>query len=132
MSSALRITHGIMAALFTLSALVQFNDPNPAPWITLYLAAAIAAGLTAARLVKPGMILAGLVLLICIASEIPYVQVQAWKTPFMDLTEEWHMTSEGIVDGREFYALIWIGGWMAFALHSLRRYSISRRTSSDD
>ena len=54
MTLALRLAHGTMGALFALSVVLQFNDPNPVAWIVLY----------------------------------------------------------AIVDGREFYALFWIIGWM--------------------
>ncbi len=128
MLSVLRVSHGIMALLFALSALVQFNDPSPAPWIALYLTAAVSCGLAFGRKVRPGMILAGIVLLVCIVSEIPYVQHQAWQTPFLDLADQWHMTGENIVDGREFYALIWIGGWMALVIYSLRREAFASKS----
>ena len=51
-------------------------------------------------------------LVIGIILEIPYIRSRAWQTSFSDLTKEWHMTSDAIVDGREFYALFWIIGWM--------------------
>lgn len=120
MSPPLRITHGIMAALFALSALIQFNDPSPQVWIILYLAAAGAAGLAAANNVSCAKIFSGVIFVIVLLWEIKYVQQGAWRVRFLDLTQEWHMTNEQIVLGREFYALIWIGGWMAAVFLSSR------------
>jgi hypothetical protein len=40
--------HGIAAALFALSAVLQWNDPDPVAWMLLYAAAAILAGLAMA------------------------------------------------------------------------------------
>lgn len=113
MSLPLRIAHGIMAALFALSVLIQFNDPNPLVWILIYLAAAITTGLAALNKLSYAKILSGLVFAIVLLWEIKYIQLGAWRVRFLDLTQEWHMTNELIVLGREFYALIWVGGWMA-------------------
>ncbi|WP_221029517.1 transmembrane 220 family protein [Actomonas aquatica] len=116
---ALRILHGIMAALFVLSALVQYNDPSPAPWILLYAAAATAAGFAAAG--RSTSWLAPALIVVCLWWEMYYIRLGAWHTPFTDLTEEWHMTDQTIVDGREFYALILIAFWMAVVMLSRPR-----------
>ena len=110
MPLALRISHGIMAALFAFSAALQFNDPDPAPWIVLYAVAAIVTGFAAAG--RPTGWFAPLIIVVCVWWEIHYIRLGAWHTSFGELTEEWHMTNESIVDGREFYALIWIAVWM--------------------
>jgi hypothetical protein len=99
-----------MAALFLVSAAVQYNDPSPWGWVALYLSAAVATSLLAAG--RRHRWLFGAVMVVCMAWEIHYLQLGAWHTPFGDLVQEWHMTGEQIVDGREFYALIWIGLWM--------------------
>ncbi len=117
MPLALRISHGIMAALFAFSATLQFNDPDPAPWIVLYAVAAIVTGFAAAGRATGWF--APLIIVICVWWEIHYIRLGAWHTPFSDLTQEWHMTNKSIVDGREFYALIWITVWMGLIL--LRR-----------
>jgi hypothetical protein len=36
MSSLLRLFHSLFAALFLLSVAVQYNDPDPLPWVLLY------------------------------------------------------------------------------------------------
>lgn len=41
----LRIMNYLMVALFAYSAVVQLNDPNPVPWMLLYLAAMVFCGL---------------------------------------------------------------------------------------
>ncbi len=118
MSLALRIAHGLMAVLFAFSALIQYNDPSPAPWIALYAAAAVACGFAAAG--RSTSWLAPVIILVCVWWEIHYIRLGAWHTPFGDLTTEWHMTSEAIVNGREFYALIWIAAWMGLILVTRR------------
>ncbi len=117
----LRIAHATMAVLFALSALLQFNDPNPLAWIVIYLLAAGATGFAVIKRWPCAQIMGGIVLVAALISEIPYLTNQAWQTPFGDLTQEWTMTSEAIVDGREFYALIWIISWMILVVVSARR-----------
>jgi hypothetical protein len=116
MTSPIRIAHGIMAALFALSVALQFNDPGPAPWIALYGACAAASGLAAAG--RPPRRFALALLVICALWEIHYLTVGAWRTPVTSLADEWHMTNQNIVDGREFWALLLLGGWMAVVWRS--------------
>ena len=40
-STTARLGIGAMGTLMVLSAAVQYNDPDPYPWIALYLAAAV-------------------------------------------------------------------------------------------
>lgn len=101
-----------MALLFALSAALQFNDPQPLAWIILYLLAAIAAGLITINKPPCAKILSGFVGVVAAIWEVRYLRLGAWKTPFSNLTEEWRMTNEQVVDGREFYALLWITVWM--------------------
>jgi hypothetical protein len=42
-SRAFRVAAGVMAALFLVSAAVQWNDPDPVYWIAVYGAAAVLA-----------------------------------------------------------------------------------------
>lgn len=112
----LRIAHGIVAALFALSATLQFNDPSPAAWIALYSACAIAAASAAAN--RPFKRFALVVLFICALWEMHYLSLGAWRAPFTSLTQEWTMKNESVVNGREFWALILLGGWMALVWRS--------------
>ena len=117
-----------MAALFLISAAVQYNDPSPAPWIALYLAAATATGLGAAG--QSMRWFPAAIIVVCVCWEIHYIRLGAWHTAFGNLTREWHMTDQKIVDGREFYALIWIGAWMTFLLLAGPRARPSAPTSA--
>ena len=54
----MRITNIILAILFTLFALVQYNDPDPWLWIGIYLFMAILSGLAAAN-IHPSWVLRG-------------------------------------------------------------------------
>lgn len=126
----LRIAHGTMAALFALSVVLQFNDPSPWAWGVFYALAAGAALLAAINRFSCARIFGAIVLVVGVVAEIPYVRAKAWATPFADLTKEWHMTSPAIVDGREFYALLWIVGWMIVVVVTSHRAVKSAPPSS--
>lgn len=51
-STSAKLLSAFMALLFAASALLQLNDPDPIPWVALYLAAA-AASLIALRWTDP-------------------------------------------------------------------------------
>ena len=60
-----RVAFAAFAVLFALSVAVQYNDPDPLPWMALYGCAAVVAGLAAAKrsmLVPAGVV--GLVALV--------------------------------------------------------------------
>ena len=105
-----------MALLFAASVILQFNDPGPAPWIAIYGACAIVAGMAAAG--RPPRRVALVVLVICGLWELHYLSIGAWRVPITSLADEWHMKNASIVDGREFWALIWLGSWMALVWRS--------------
>ncbi len=111
MSVPLRIAHGIMALLFALSVTLQFNDIGPAPWIVIYGACAVAAG--SAALGRPLRKFALVVLVVCVLWELYYLSLGAWRVPVTSLAEEWTMKNESVINGREFWALVWLGSWMA-------------------
>ena len=90
-SFMLRLAHGIMAGLFAFSVALQFNDPNPAPWILLYGLSALAAGLAAAG--RPSRYLAFGVLAICALWGMQYLRVGAWHTPLSSLVAGDHSTT---------------------------------------
>jgi uncharacterized membrane protein len=112
MPIAVRIAHGVMGVVFALSVVLQFNDPDPLAWIVLYSFAAAAAFLATFRKYPCAQILGGIVFVVSLISLVPYVRGRAWTTGVDELTKEWQMNSEAIVDGREFYALLWIIVWM--------------------
>ncbi len=54
----MRITNIILPALFTVFAIVQYNDPDPWLWIAIYLFMALMSGLAAAS-IFPSWVLRG-------------------------------------------------------------------------
>lgn len=50
----MRWLDGLMTALFALAIAVQYNDPDPLYWMTLYLPAALLSALAFLRRFRPG------------------------------------------------------------------------------
>lgn len=117
----LRYINYLMIVLFALSAIVQYNDPNPARWILIYGAACIISLLFAGK--KLNWIVAGLlagISLIWALFKIPYLTASG----FQHMLDEVHMTSIGITSAREFLGLLMIAAWATIlAVSSYRKKS---------
>lgn len=106
----MRIANLIFAALFVFGAIVQFNDPDPAGWVVIYLAAA-GACIYAVRQPKnhiPPM-LVGLVCLIWAGILSPHV---FGHSSFGAMFESWEMKDTNVEFSREMYGLLVIAAWM--------------------
>lgn len=96
------------SGVFLLSAAVQWNDPDPAGWIILYLFAALASGLEAGRQgtwhlpAAVTTVALGWALLL-----LPEVRLDAIPR----LLEGWGMYSPGVEEGREMGGLLMVAGW---------------------
>ena len=100
-----------MLLMFSFSAIVQFNDPDPSRWIAIYAAAALICGLEVARRTKPlWAVLLAAVADIWAATIAPRV---LGKVPFSDMFAEFEMKDLGVEESREMYGLVLISLWMA-------------------
>lgn len=97
----MKITSIILAVLFLLFAIVQFNDPDPELWVTWYGYVTVMAALTAFRKNNKWVILAGLVvgmvaLILYVPDFIEWIREGApniagtmkAETPFVELVRE--------------------------------------------
>ena len=50
MIAVFRLLNGLMAVLFAVAVVVQFNDPDPLRWVAVYGAALTVSALAAARI----------------------------------------------------------------------------------
>ncbi|MEX2527264.1 MAG: transmembrane 220 family protein [Gemmatimonadota bacterium] len=111
------------AGVFILSAAVQWNDPDPAGWIILYLFAALASGLEAAR--RGTWHLPAAVTMVALGWAVlllPMVRLDALP----HLLEGWGMYSPGVEEAREFGGLLMVAGWSGV----LTRAAWRRRAAS--
>jgi hypothetical protein len=117
-----RIASGLAALLFAFAAAVQYNDPDPLPWMAIYGAATISSALAAARLsFTPGAAATGLVALAWAGWLAPRV---VGHTSFADLFGHLGMVDVHAEEGREMIGLLLVAGWMAaLVLARLRRFA---------
>ena len=114
---ALKIFNTLFLAVFVLSALAQINDPDPAPWLAMYLTAAIMC--VAHYRATPGpwlplTLLAGS--LVWILFLLPDV---VGSVPPADIVASLSMRSRAVEEAREIGGLTLIAFWAGFL--ALRR-----------
>ena len=101
----------VFGLLFLLGAAVQYNDPDPLRWISIYLAASLTSfARVRGRLpwVVPAIV--GLCALAWAATLAPQVLERG---EFTAMFGAWEMANDNIETSREFWGLITISAWMA-------------------
>jgi hypothetical protein len=116
----MKIANLVMLVAFVFGVIVQYNDPDPARWMAIYGAAAIACGLFAAGR-KPWVVPA-LVLLVSVIWAATLAPAALGKVGFGELFEAFEMKDERVEIGREFGGLAIIAAWMlGLTLSSFRK-----------
>jgi hypothetical protein len=101
----MRIVFGCLAALFVFAASLQYNDPDPARWMAIYLAAALTCGLAAARH-PAGMRLSFIVGPIALFWALTYIPAVLRHRQVLSMFDEWTMRNEEVLQSREMFGLI--------------------------
>ncbi len=128
MNPTVKIVNYVMAAAFLLGALVQYNDPDPVPWMTMYGAAVMACILFATR--RNHWIIPSVVGLIALLWAIDVAPGVLGKTRFSEMIQAWEMKNERIEEAREFWGLMIIVAWMAvLAWMSKRKFNAASHES---
>ncbi len=109
---AFRTLSGVMAALFAFAVVVQYNDPDPLLWMTVYGAACAISLIVARRGTIPlSAVLAvggiALVWSIALAAGVPGLDI------FTSMFDDWEMKSAPIEEAREASGLAIVAAWMA-------------------
>ena len=103
------VANSIMLLMFLFSAVVQFNDPDPLPWMAIYIAAAMLCALEVRR--KTPM-WAPLLLAVLALAWSGYIATRARDVPIIALFAEWEMRNIRVEEAREMYGLAIAGIWM--------------------
>lgn len=116
----MKLANLVMLVAFVFGVIVQYNDPDPARWMTIYGAAAVACGLFAAG--RKQWIVPAVVLAIAGIWAMTLAPAALGKVGFGELFEAFEMKDERVEIGREFGGLMIITVWMlVLALVSFRR-----------
>src|SRR5687768_6436288 len=110
----MRILNLVFLALFVLSAVVQYNDPDPIRWVAMYGAAAAACVVAMYRAVPrwlPGLVAAAAFVWIALLTPRVLGQVS-----FGEMFREAGMATMAIEEGREAIGLLLVVLWMTLLL----------------
>jgi hypothetical protein len=110
MTTALKIANSVMGLAFLFGVIVQYNDPDPARWMAIYGAAAVACLLYAMG--RGQWIWSGSVLLVALVWAAMLAADAIGKVRFGEMFEEFEMKNERVEIGREFGGLVIIAAWM--------------------
>lgn len=101
--------NALMLAMFALSVVVQYNDPDPIAWMAVYGAAAVLCGLELRRAASQW---AALVLGLAALAWAGYIAFRVHDVPLGALVAAWEMKEVRVEEAREMYGLTIVGVWM--------------------
>src|SRR5205085_11221405 len=99
----------VMLAMFILSTVVQFNDPDAPVWIAVYAAAAV---LTAMEIRRRTPTWAAATLAVIAVVWSGYISLRVHNVPVAALFAQWEMKDIHIEEAREMYGLLIVVVWM--------------------
>ena len=109
MSGLAKLLCLLLAGVFLLAAIVQFNDPDPWQWVLIYgLSALTCVGCLLGRSIGALCILVGVVALVWSLSLLPSIIGQV---SFAEIFDSISMKTEGVEEAREIGGLWLIAIW---------------------
>ena len=103
------LANGIMLLMFLLSAVVQLNDPDPLPWMAIYVAAAAMCG---SEIRRRGPVWAPVAVALIALVWAGSIYYRASEVPIGSLFAEWEMRDARVEEAREMYGLTIVAVWM--------------------
>lgn len=108
---AFRALNAVMALLFLVAVVVQYNDPDPIRWMATYGAACIASLMVARRRpVHPAILLA--VAAVALVWSVAIIFGGPRATDYRYMFDEWEMQSLNVEAAREATGLLIVVAWM--------------------
>lgn len=108
----MRLLDLTMALLFAFAAALQYNDPDPIPWVAIYLVASMLTGATAlGRRIHRGVPVALAVVALGWAAVI--VSGGPAASEYGHMFDAWEMKSPAVEEAREASGLVIVAAWMA-------------------
>lgn len=118
----------LFLALFVFSVIVQYNDPDPWVWMTIY-------GLAAAACIlafkQPGQwLLSGALLLLTTVWAATIAPRILGRVAVGELFEAWEMKDLRVEEAREFGGLLIVATWMLVLFLRARQTKLTRRDTA--
>lgn len=121
----MKIFNSIFLILFVLSAGLQYNDPDPALWILIYLFGAMICFFAISKKFYPRISLAGIILLFIYALYLFFDKdgVLSWLTEHQaeNIAGSMKASSPWIEETREFFGLLILISVLSINFFSLRK-----------
>lgn len=121
----MKIFNSIFLILFVLSAGLQYNDPDPALWILIYLFGAMICFFAIRKKFYPRISLAGIILLFIYALYLFFDKdgVLSWLTEHQaeNIAGSMKASSPWIEETREFFGLLILISVLSINFFSLRK-----------
>jgi hypothetical protein len=105
-----KLLSGAMAILFLFACAVQYNDPDPLQWMTIYGLAALACGLWLGRRLPRWM--PAVVGIAALGWAVVLAPGVVGRVSIGDLFESYAMKSEPVEEAREMGGLLIVASWM--------------------
>lgn len=122
--SIVRGLNWLMCALFLLSVLVQWNDPDPIRWMAIYGAAFAISVAVALRARVPAQVPL-LVAAVALAWAVSTID-GGRTTGYSHMFDSWEMKSANVELAREATGLLIVGAWMLVI--SVARYGAGKKS----
>lgn len=115
----MRTANWVMFVLYLFSVAVQYNDPDPIQWMTIYGAAALACFFANQGNLKwwVPVLITGVAVLWALGIAPAFFG----KFDFFRMFESWKMTDSVIEVEREVGGLFIVAGWMLFLAYQLHK-----------
>jgi len=113
MIAVFRLLNGLMAVLFAVAVVVQFNDPDPLRWVAVYGAALTVSTLAAVRGRVPVVLPAAVGALALAWGLFLGESAGATLRTYQHMFDAWEMKSTSIEEAREATGLLIVFFWMA-------------------
>lgn len=115
-------------ALFVFSVIVQYNDPDPWLWMTIY---GLAAAACIVAFKQPAHWLLSSALLLITTVWAATIAPRVWgRVAFVELFEAWEMKDLRVEEAREFGGLLIIASWMLVLFLRARQTLLTRRDTA--
>lgn len=122
--SVVRGLNWLMCALFLLSVLVQWNDPDPVRWMAIY-GAALAVCLAVALRARVPAAAPLLIAVVALAWAIATID-GGRTTGYLHMFDAWEMKSPNVEEAREATGLLIVGVWMLVI--AVARYGAGKKS----
>jgi hypothetical protein len=105
-----RIVSAIMTALFLVAVAVQYNDPDPVPWMAIYGSALVLSAWVVVRGRAP-LLPAVVVALVSLVYGLAVGAALPRQVALSEMFQAWEMKSPAIEEAREAVGLLIVAVW---------------------